>query len=36
MIVLCQDEFTHDEVMYGMGENYWGQLGKDPHKVNFI
>ena len=35
MIVQGIDQFTQQQLVYGMGDNTWGQIGKDPHEVLF-
>ena len=35
LIAHCVDNFTGDDVIYGMGSNKWGQLGHDPRLGSF-
>lgn len=35
MLVQCFNDFQHRELVYGVGRNMWGQLGRDPDDGDF-
>lgn len=36
MVAHCVDSLTNNDVAYGMGDNKWGQLGKNPYERRFL